>query len=199
MNVPPTAADARAREGPAAPAPDASSAPTRDAAQAPVRDAASARGPQRRVLWSVLLLIAALAIHLFASRPLALRHAQLEREAAARHAQLVSMQQAAWQLRALAPRADRGQHDSALAIVERSARAASVAIARMQPEGEHAVRISVDRIGFDALIAWLAELESGHGLRARALRLERLDTPGLAAGEVLLGSGPARPREERAR
>lgn len=161
-----------------------------------VREADAARGhgnrgaPARghRALVAVLLLLGALAIFVFVARPMVQQQARLERELAQRTAQLAAMREAAWQLRAHMPRVPGGdaQDASVLAVVAHSARAAALGIERMQPEGEHGVRISFEEIGFDVLIAWLAELEAGHGLRARTLQLERAERPGRVAGEALL-------------
>ena len=151
------------------------------------------RTPPRHgsLLRAAILTLLALALFVFVTRPLAQQHARIERVLAERSAQLAWMREAVPQLQARTPAARAAvggtQEGSALAIVERSARAASIAITRMQPEGESGVRISFEQVSFDTLIEWLAALEAGHALRAHTLQLERIEAPGRVSGEVLLG------------
>jgi general secretion pathway protein M len=143
-----------------------------------------------------LLVLAALALFVFVSRPLIQQQLRIERELAQRSAALASMQRSFMPVqqrddavRMAGVDAARG---SVLAVVERSAHAASIAITRMQPEGEGAVRIRLERVAFDALVGWLAALDDAHALHAHALHLERLDEPGLVRGDLLLGGGTVR-------
>ena len=100
--------------------------------------------------------------------PLQERLAGLRARLAEEEAQVAWMRRASW---AAAPRRA-PVSGSLLALVDRTARAAGLALARVQPEGEGRVRVRLEGAPFDGLARWLGELAAA-GLRVEELEVER--------------------------
>lgn len=92
--------------------------------------------------------------------------------------------------RGTTPPAGTGQ--SLLAIVDASSKASAMAKppSRLQPEGDNTVRIWLDDVPFDALLRWLAELQSRYGVRVDNADIERESGPGLVNARLTLMRGP---------
>lgn len=67
--------------------------------------------------------------------------------------------------------------------VTRSADAAGVPLARLDPEGGR-LRVVVERVPFDVLIGWIETLEGPEAARIVALEVERLAEPGVVTARV---------------
>jgi general secretion pathway protein M len=77
---------------------------------------------------------------------------------------------------------------SILATVEQTAtqRGLRGAITRMEPEGSSAVHLQLDAVPFNALIAWLAELQQTHGVRAQSANFDADPAPGMVRARLYL-------------
>ena len=75
-----------------------------------------------------------------------------------------------------------GRNMSLLAAVDQAAKSATLGKApeRLQPDGENSVKIWFNDVSFDAMVRWLAELQTRYGIREQTLDVEAQDT----AGEV---------------
>ena len=77
--------------------------------------------------------------------------------------------------------------ESLLALVDRTARAAVAdGLNRLEPDGEHAVKLWLKDVSFDSLVRWLQELETAWGVRAKVVSLQRTEQPGLVTGRLVL-------------
>lgn len=77
---------------------------------------------------------------------------------------------------------------SLLAIVDQSRRASSITKppSRLQPEGDTTVRIWLEDVPFDALLRWLADLQTRYGVRVDTADIERESGPGLVNARLTL-------------
>ncbi|MGH8442211.1 MAG: type II secretion system protein GspM [Nevskiaceae bacterium] len=112
---------------------------------------------------------------------------------------LVAARALAVQLETLAASASDGSTPSAgagqslLAIVDQTRQASAITKppTRLQPEGEGdtVVRIWLDDVPYDALVRWLAELQSRYGVRVADADMERESGPGLVNARLTLTRG----------
>jgi len=86
-----------------------------------------------------------------------------------------------------------GAGQSLLAIVDQTRKASAITKppTRLQPEGDGdtSVRIWLDDVPFDALVRWLAELQSRYGVRVADAAIERESGPGLVNARLTLTRG----------
>lgn len=149
--------------------------------------------PRERVILIVgMLVLAVLLIWLAIVEPLANQRASLHSEVATLSADHDWMQQVATEVRrraAAQPGSGAGKlgNGSVLTLVEVSANASGIrgAMERIQPEGQGA-RLWFDRVSFDALMRWLAELEKRQGLQISQLAVDAGSAPGLVSARVLV-------------
>lgn len=90
------------------------------------------------------------------------------------------------QLRAAAPAVAQG--GSLMSFVEQSSKAYNIR-ANIQPEGQNAVRVGVDGVGFNSLAEWLANLQKQGGVRIENATLEPQPTSGVVNARLLLRAG----------
>ena len=69
--------------------------------------------------------------------------------------------------------------------VTRSADAAGVTLARLDPDGAR-LRVTVERAPFADLIGWVEALQTREGARSVALQIERLTEPGIVTARLTL-------------
>ncbi len=69
-------------------------------------------------------------------------------------------------------------------VTERAARA-GLTIARIEPQGAN-VAVSLEGVGFDALIDWLAALDHDAGVTVIELKADRRPDPGVVTAQVTL-------------
>ena len=81
-----------------------------------------------------------------------------------------------------------GAGQSLLSVVDQSRRASGLTKppTRLQPEGDAIVRIWLDDVPFDALLRWLADLQTRYGVRVDAADIERESGPGLVNARLTL-------------
>lgn len=92
------------------------------------------------------------------------------------HSTLAWMQQAAvraQQLRGNSAPASGGQ--SLMAVVDQTAQAndLNTAMKRIEPAGEHSVRVWIEQAPFDTLTTWLDALNRTHGVHVQTITLDR--------------------------
>lgn len=124
--------------------------------------------------------------------PFTARIAQLENSVGAQRATLAWMQQAAVEARSLRGSTGSGGR-SLLALSDETAKAHDLgaAVKRVQPDGQHTVRVWLEGAAFDDLLRWLDTLSGRHGLRIAALNVEHLpNTPGKVNARLTLESAP---------
>lgn len=75
-----------------------------------------------------------------------------------------------------------------LATLEQSATAGGLRqrISRMEPDGANGARLSLDGVDFNALISWLANLQSQGGVRVDKATFEPLPAPGTVNARLTL-------------
>lgn len=71
------------------------------------------------------------------------------------------------------------------AIVTETAPGYDLTLRRIEPEGAGA-RVVVEDAGFAELLRWIAALENAHGLRLRAIEIDRRPEPGVVSARALL-------------
>ncbi len=69
--------------------------------------------------------------------------------------------------------------------VTRSAQAASIALARLEPRGD-ALTALVDEAPFEAVIEWIAAMERTEGMRLIGIALDRRPAPGIVSARLEL-------------
>jgi general secretion pathway protein M len=122
--------------------------------------------------------------------PLKQEQDALEARIAEQHELLGRMSDAAARLR-LAPGAETRRSaprrdGSLFALLERTARAASIAVTRMEPQGERVVRLWLEDVEFNRLVAWLGQVRNQYGIRVSAMQTNRRPVNGrVSAGLVL--------------
>ncbi len=153
---------------------------------------ASLASRERVILIAGMLVLAVLLIWLAIVEPLADGRNSLRKEVAGLSADHDWMQQVAPEVRRRASlRAGAGAigagNGSVLTLVEVSANASGMrsAMTRVQPEGQGA-RLWFDSVSFDALVSWLAELETRQNLRISQLAVDAGSAPGLVSARVLV-------------
>lgn len=149
---------------------------------------------ERVILIAGMLVLAVLLVWLAIVEPLADGRASLSNEVAGLSADHEWMQQVAPEVRRRASsQAGTGTgtagagNGSVLTLVEVSANASGMrsAMTRVQPEGQGA-RLWFDSVSFDALMSWLAELETRQNLNVSQLAVDAGAEPGLVSARVLV-------------
>lgn len=85
----------------------------------------------------------------------------------------------------------RATEDTLIGLVDSSARESGLgkSLASSQPTPDRGLRIRLDRVPFDGMVAWLARLSQSHGVRIESAEIEAAGEPGLVnAGIVLKAS-----------
>lgn len=147
---------------------------------------------ERLILIAGMLVLAVLLVWLVIVEPLAQSRAALRNEVAALGTDHDWMQQVAPEVRRRASlqsgaSAGAAGSGSVLTLVEVSANASGMrsAMTRVQPEGQGA-RLWFDSVSFDALMSWLAELETRQSLNITQLAVDAGAEPGLVSARVLV-------------
>jgi general secretion pathway protein M len=135
-------------------------------------------------------------VYLLAVEPLLLAHRrQLDALASAR-AMATQLEAAAAAVASAGPRGDAAQAGagmSLLAAVDQSTRQAGPGKApeRLQPEGDHEVKIWFEDVPFDNLVRWLAQLQTSYGVKVQTLDIEAKPGAGLVDARLSLVRGGA--------
>lgn len=139
----------------------------------------------------VALTLVALLVYLLFWQPVNAEQERLRTRLKEQTEVLVRMQQAVQevlQLRGEQRTAVQERTDeSLLALIDRTARATIVdGLNRLEPDGEHAVKLWLKGANFDRLVRWLQELQSGWGVKASVVSLQRAEQPGLVTGRLVM-------------
>lgn len=89
------------------------------------------------------------------------------------------------------PRAGRATPQALVTAVGATAavRGLEPALRRVIPTGG-GVRVAIDGLPFEALAAWLVDLEEAHGVRVERIAIERTGQPGQVRATITLGAAP---------
>lgn len=79
---------------------------------------------------------------------------------------------------------------SILPAITQAAEAAGIRLARLQPESGGAVSVSLEQQPFDQVVAWLANLSDGNGVRVVQASLDAHRAPGFINAQLRLAAGP---------
>jgi type II secretory pathway component PulM len=84
-----------------------------------------------------------------------------------------------------------GQERSLLAIADQTGKQAGLsnAITRMQPEGDHIVRVWLEQADFAALVRWLGLLETTYGVAVVEAAIDREAQAGMVRARLGLVRG----------
>lgn len=104
-------------------------------------------------------------------------------------AQLMQMRTQAREIAALRARAPAaGNSSNLLSTLERSAQEHKLRqyITRMEPDPVNGVRVSLDAVGFSALLQWLADLQKQSGVRADTATIAAQADAGMVNARLVL-------------
>ncbi len=107
-------------------------------------------------------------------------------------ATLAWMQQAAARAQQLRGGVQAGRGQSLMTVVDQTAKNNNLraAVKRIEPAGEHSVRVWIEQASFDTLASWLDELNRSHGVHVQLITLDREAGPGRVNARITLeGAG----------
>jgi general secretion pathway protein M len=81
--------------------------------------------------------------------------------------------------------------DSLVVLIDSSARESGLgkSLSSSQPTGDKGLRIRLERVSFDSLVAWLARLSQQHGVRVESAEIESAGETGLVNAGLVLKAG----------
>jgi general secretion pathway protein M len=81
--------------------------------------------------------------------------------------------------------------ESLVVLIDSSARESGLgkSLTNSQPTGDKGLRIRLDRVSFDAMVAWLARLSQQHGVRVESAEIETAGEAGLVNAGLVLKAG----------
>ena len=82
---------------------------------------------------------------------------------------------------------------SILPAITQAAEAAGIRLARLQPQSDSAVSVSLEQQPFDQVLAWLAKLDDDNGVRVVQASLDAHRAPGFVNAQLRLNSTPSSP------
>jgi general secretion pathway protein M len=101
------------------------------------------------------------------------------------------IQSVAPQLAAAGPAAAGSANADLVVLIDSSARESGLgkSLSNSQPTGDKGLRVRLDRVGFDAMVAWLARLSQQHGIRVESAEIESAGETGLVNAGLVLKAG----------
>ncbi len=149
----------------------------------------------RERLWLAVAAVVVLAtlFYLLLWEPLHQRHQRLQAQVQEQRALLAWMEARAQEVEALRGRRGGGRlrpGDSLLGVIDRTARGADLKgrVSRIEPDGEHRVRVWLDGVAFDALARWLLRLRQDYGLAVSSAVIDR-EGPGRVSARLVIEEG----------
>jgi general secretion pathway protein M len=120
--------------------------------------------------------------------PLHATAARIERRVEQKQQDLQWMRSVAGELQAAGPAGAAGSGQSLIVIVDESARTSGLgsALTGTQPSGTGGVRVRLEGVAFDTVVAWLASLEQQYGLRIESATIDRGAQSGIVNASVIL-------------
>jgi general secretion pathway protein M len=81
--------------------------------------------------------------------------------------------------------------ESLVVLIDSSARESGLgkSLSSSQPTPDKGLRIRLDKVPFDALVAWLARLSQSHGVRVESAEIESAGETGLVNAGLVLKAG----------
>jgi general secretion pathway protein M len=81
--------------------------------------------------------------------------------------------------------------ESLVVLIDSSARESGLgkSLTSSQPTGDKGLRLRLDRVSFDAMVAWLARLSQQHGVRVESAEIESAGETGLVNAGLVLKAG----------
>ena len=81
--------------------------------------------------------------------------------------------------------------ESLVVLIDSSARESGLgkSLTNSQPTGDKGLRLRLDRVSFDAMVAWLARLSQQHGVRVESAEIESAGETGLVNAGLVLKAG----------
>ena len=78
-----------------------------------------------------------------------------------------------------------------IVLIDRTGREAGLggAIRDQSPSGEHGLRLRLEAASFDALVAWLGNLQQQYGVKVEAATVDAAAAPGLVNASLTLTHG----------
>ena len=169
-----------------------SSAPLSHRLQSAARALMIALGERHRVLplWAVTYLLAALE---------RLRRSAVDLLRKLEAVRVSSIIAPCWRLDQLEPQltaAGSGagavaSTESLVVLIDSTARESGLgkSLTSSQPTGEHGLRIHLDKVPFDAMVAWLARLAQQHGVHVESAEIESAGETGVVNAGLVLKAG----------
>jgi general secretion pathway protein M len=120
------------------------------------------------------------------------RNITLARERVTRkQGDLQFIQNVAPQLASAGPAVAGGGNADLVVLIDSSARESGLgkSLTNSQPTGDKGLRVRLDRVGFDAMVAWLARLSQQHGIRVESAEIESAGETGLVNAGLVLKAG----------
>lgn len=88
--------------------------------------------------------------------------------------------------RAQSAQASPGSERSLLPLVTREANSQGIRLNRLQPEADGAVSVVVQAQPFNAVVEWLARLQSAHAIEVQRISVDAEGQPGLVNAQIRL-------------
>ena len=145
---------------------------------------------RRIVTWggAAVLMLVLLGIVVPLNRNIAIARERVTRK----QGDLQFIQSVAPQLASAAPSSgNAATAESLVVLVDSSARESGLgkSLSNSQPTGDKGLRVRLDRVGFDAMVAWLARLSQQHGVRVESAEIESAGETGLVNAGLVLKAG----------
>jgi general secretion pathway protein M len=144
---------------------------------------------RRIVTWggAVVFVLVLLGIIVPLNRNVALARERVTRK----QGDLQFIQSVAPQLASAGPAAAGGANADLVVLIVSSARESGLgkSLSNSQPTGDKGLRVRLDRVGFDAMVAWLARLSQQHGVRVESAEIESAGETGLVNAGLVLKAG----------
>jgi general secretion pathway protein M len=101
------------------------------------------------------------------------------------------IQSVAPQLASAGPAVAGGANPDLVVLIDSSARESGLgkSLSNSQPTGDKGLRVRLDRVGFDAMVAWLARLSQQHGVRVESAEIESAGETGMVNAGLVLKAG----------
>ncbi len=135
--------------------------------------------------------VAAVLVLLGIILPLNRNISQARQRVATKQADLAFIQSAMPELAASSPSGNMATEESLVGLVDSSARESGLgkSLASSQPTGDKGLRVRLERVPFDGMVAWLARLSQSHGVRVESAEIEAAGEPGLVNAGLVLKAG----------
>jgi general secretion pathway protein M len=124
--------------------------------------------------------------------PLNRNIAQARQRITTKQGDLAFIQEATPQLAAAGPGSgEAATGESLVVLIDTSARESGIgkSLSSSQATADKGLRIRLENVPFDALVAWLARLTQSHGVRVESAEIEAAGEPGLVNAGLFLKAG----------